>query len=288
MRRGSSLTVPRRPGCGAPRGGRKIPPWKEQARAGPWLHAGPHGLESSPPHCAMCSASAPSCWRTSLPITSGWRSTRACPRHSGFPIRCCCVRCCVRGPRWWWLLLLAVLPIRLLIDVPPDIPGWFLGAVYINDCAKAVLVRAVAQALSVGSDPSDFHARSRLLLPVRWGACAVAQCLRRCGRPQRAWASVLGQRRAMVPRQCHGQPDRHAHPVLLDAAAAESGHVQHGSGHRSGRARASDCSSPCPWRSKEKCGPTSSAKRATTRQCHSWCGRRSVFACTAQPRRLRC
>jgi PAS domain S-box-containing protein len=50
-----------------------------------------------------------------------------------------CALLCTRT-RWWWLLLLAVLPVRLLIDVPPEIPGWFLGAVYINDCANAVLV----------------------------------------------------------------------------------------------------------------------------------------------------
>jgi PAS domain S-box-containing protein len=40
---------------------------------------------------------------------------------------------------WWWLLLLATLPIRLFTDVHADTPGWFLGAVYINDCLKAVL-----------------------------------------------------------------------------------------------------------------------------------------------------
>jgi len=50
-----------------------------------------------------------------------------------------CALLCTRT-RWWWLLLLAVLPIRLLMYVPPDLPGWFLGVVYLNDCAKAVLV----------------------------------------------------------------------------------------------------------------------------------------------------
>ena len=42
--------------------------------------------------------------------------------------------------RWWWLPLLLALPVRLLVDVPPTLPGWFLGVVYLNDCAKAVLV----------------------------------------------------------------------------------------------------------------------------------------------------
>ena len=58
----------------------------------------------------------------------------------------------------------------------------------------------------------------------------------------------------MVPRRCHGEPDRHAHPVLLDAAASESGHVQHGTGHRGG-ALAIGLLVTLPWRSKEKCGP---------------------------------
>ena len=49
-----------------------------------------------------------------------------------------CALLCTQ-PRWWWLLLLATLPVRLLVDVPPVFPGWFVGAVYLNDCAKAVL-----------------------------------------------------------------------------------------------------------------------------------------------------
>jgi len=48
-----------------------------------------------------------------------------------------CALLCTR-PSWWWLLLLAVLPVRLLVDVPAA-PGWFLGATYVNDCAKAVI-----------------------------------------------------------------------------------------------------------------------------------------------------
>ncbi len=51
-----------------------------------------------------------------------------------------CALLCTRT-RWWWLLLLAVLPIRLLIDVPPAayrVGSWV--RLYINDCAKAVLV----------------------------------------------------------------------------------------------------------------------------------------------------
>src|SRR5215831_6252166 len=42
-------------------------------------------------------------------------------------------------PRRWWLPLLATLPIRLTVAVPPDVPLWFLVAVYAIDCAKAML-----------------------------------------------------------------------------------------------------------------------------------------------------
>ncbi len=79
------------------------------------------------------------------------------------------------------------------------------------------------------------HARPRLLLPVRRGAGAGAQRPRRCGRPQRRLgSSVLAQLRTMVARRCAGQPDRHAHPVLLGAAAAEPRHVQPAANHRGG------------------------------------------------------
>jgi len=41
--------------------------------------------------------------------------------------------------RWWWLLLLGTLPIRLAVEASSGTPSWFLGACYLNDCAKAVL-----------------------------------------------------------------------------------------------------------------------------------------------------
>jgi integral membrane sensor domain MASE1 len=41
--------------------------------------------------------------------------------------------------RWWWLLLLGTLPIRIFGDLPTAVPAWFLGASYLNDCAKGVL-----------------------------------------------------------------------------------------------------------------------------------------------------
>jgi PAS domain S-box-containing protein len=49
-----------------------------------------------------------------------------------------CALLCTRT-RWWWLLLLATLPIRLALVMPADLPWWFLGGVYLNDCAKGVV-----------------------------------------------------------------------------------------------------------------------------------------------------
>ena len=49
-----------------------------------------------------------------------------------------CALLCTRT-RWWWLLLVAALPIRLMVGTPFNLPIWFLGAVYVNDCGKAVL-----------------------------------------------------------------------------------------------------------------------------------------------------
>ncbi len=49
-----------------------------------------------------------------------------------------CALLCTRRS-WWWLLLLATLPIRLLTNVPPGAGTGFLLAVYLNDCAKAIL-----------------------------------------------------------------------------------------------------------------------------------------------------
>jgi integral membrane sensor domain MASE1 len=49
-----------------------------------------------------------------------------------------CGLLCTR-PKWWWVLLAAILPVRLLVAVPFDLQPWFLGAVYLNDCAKGLL-----------------------------------------------------------------------------------------------------------------------------------------------------
>lgn len=54
-----------------------------------------------------------------------------------------CALLCTRSYRWWLLLLLATLPIRLLTNVQPGTDTGFLVAVYLDDCAKAVLSAAL-------------------------------------------------------------------------------------------------------------------------------------------------
>jgi len=75
---------------------------------------------------------------------------------------------CTRG-RWWWLLLAATLPIRLLIDVPPAMPGWFLAAVYVNDCLKAVLAAYLLKRFL----PDPFRLNSMRELGVYFGLVVV-------------------------------------------------------------------------------------------------------------------
>ncbi len=57
--------------------------------------------------------------------------------------------------RWWWLLLVATLPVRLLVNLPPDIQAWFLAAVYLNDCVKTVLAALLLQRFL--ADPLRFN-----------------------------------------------------------------------------------------------------------------------------------
>ena len=188
------------PGCGAPRGGRKIAPWKEQAWAGPWSQRWSPWAGIKPAALRNVLGFSAFVLAYIIAYHFGMSFNPAVSAPFWFPDSVLlCALLCTRT-KWWWLLLLAVLPIRLLIDVPPDLHRGGSWARCISTIAPRRCSRRCCSALSVGSDPSDFHARSRLLLPVRCGARAVAQRLRRCGRPQRAWASVLGQRRAMVPR----------------------------------------------------------------------------------------
>ncbi len=55
----------------------------------------------------------------------------------------CALLCTPR--RWWWLLLVGLLPMRLFVEVFPDLPHWFLLSVFANDFLKAVLGALVLQ-----------------------------------------------------------------------------------------------------------------------------------------------
>ena len=106
------------------------------------------------------------------------------PRGGG----CCCWRCC---PSACWSLCL---PTHLRGSWWRCVPqrlrqGGARGAC----CCERFL-----------ADPIRLTSMRDLgiLLPVRGGAGAAAQRLRRCGRAQRAGASVLAQLRAMVARRC--------------------------------------------------------------------------------------
>jgi PAS domain S-box-containing protein len=50
-------------------------------------------------------------------------------------------------PANWWLFILGPLPIRLLVDVPPDAQMWFLLSAYAIDSAKGLVVAAALRAL---------------------------------------------------------------------------------------------------------------------------------------------
>ena len=54
-------------------------------------------------------------------------------------------------PAWWWLVILGPLPIRLLCDVPPDTPLWFLLTAYGIDSAKGLAVAAALRLVT--ADP---------------------------------------------------------------------------------------------------------------------------------------
>jgi PAS domain S-box-containing protein len=84
--------------------------------------------------------------------------------------------------RKWWLYLLTPLPIRFLVAVPPDVPAWFLPAVYINDSLKAIISAALLKRLNHGTPQLTsmqelvrFFAVAVLGVPMLsafWGAAA--------------------------------------------------------------------------------------------------------------------
>lgn len=49
--------------------------------------------------------------------------------------------------RVWWLFLLAPIPIRFFIETPPDVPVWFLPAVFVIDSLKALISAAILRKL---------------------------------------------------------------------------------------------------------------------------------------------
>ena len=75
---------------------------------------------------------------------------------------------CIR-PRWWWLLLAITLPVRLMVDVPPSVPGWFLATVYVNDCLKAVLAASLLKRFL----PDPFRLTSMRDLGIYFGLVVV-------------------------------------------------------------------------------------------------------------------
>jgi len=53
-------------------------------------------------------------------------------------------------PSRWWLFILATLPVRLLVAVPPDVPGWFLVATFAIDAARNLLTAVLLRRLIAG------------------------------------------------------------------------------------------------------------------------------------------
>jgi PAS domain S-box-containing protein len=88
----------------------------------------------------------------------------------------------ISRPRNWWILLLSTLPIRWLLAGPWNLPAWFLLSVFLNDCAKALLVawvlrRWLVNPLRFGGvgEYALFCLVAVLLAPVLsafWGAAA--------------------------------------------------------------------------------------------------------------------
>jgi two-component system, LuxR family, sensor kinase FixL len=103
-----------------------------------------------------------------------------------------CGLLCTR-PKWWWLLLVAILPVRLLVAVPIDLQPWFLGAVYVNDCAKGVLAALLLRRFLV--DPIRLQSMRDLGVYVLFAVAlvpalsALAGAATRAGMGQPFWPS---------------------------------------------------------------------------------------------------
>ena len=110
-----------------------------------------------------------------------------------------CGLLCTR-PKWWWVLLVAILPVRLLVAVPFDLQLWFLGAVYVNDCAKGVLAALLLRRFL--DDPIRLRSMRDLGVYFLF-AVALVPALSAAGRRRHArrhGSAVLAQLRTMVAR----------------------------------------------------------------------------------------
>ena len=207
------------------------------AWAGPWLQPGRHGRRSSPPLCATSSASCAFVLAYIVAYHFGMSFSPAVSAPFWFPDSVLlCALLCTRTT-WWWLLLLAVLPIRLLSTCRRTHRRGSWCACYINDCAKAAGCALLLRRFMADPIRLTRCAISASSACSRWRSC-------RCSVPSvvRPRAAVLGHPfwpsfEQWLLGDVDGQPHRHADSFLLDAAAAESGHVQHDAGHRSWRAR---------------------------------------------------
>jgi hypothetical protein len=93
-----------------------------------------------------------------------------------------------------WLAAAGDASRRLLVDVPPAHPGWFLGVVYINDCAEG---RARALLLKrFLADPIRLKSMRDLgfYCLFRGERSSAAQCAGRCGRPSWSRSFLLVRR----------------------------------------------------------------------------------------------
>ena len=76
-------------------------------------------------------------------------------------------------PRWWWVIVLAPLPIRLTVEVPPDIPLWFLLVTFVIDSAKGMVLATLLRRFLINPIRFDsvreltlFYLIAVLLIPV--------------------------------------------------------------------------------------------------------------------------
>lgn len=72
----------------------------------------------------------------------------ACASPFWFPDSVLLCALLLAPPRVWWLLVLGPLPIRLLVEVPPGVPLWFLLIAFIIDSAKGIVGAVIMRRIS--------------------------------------------------------------------------------------------------------------------------------------------